>query len=77
MEKFILKHQYIDDRTDEVPLENNVEFVANNLFDDFCSDGAIGILTRIEEFLKGSGFGIKGHLAIVEEEDNGNEIGGE
>lgn len=69
MDKFILKHQYIDDQTDEVPLENSTEFVADCLYDDFCSDGTIGILTRIEEFLKGSGFNFDGHLAFVEEED--------
>ena len=70
MDKFILKHQYIDERTDEVPLENSAEFVADNLFDDFCSDGTIGVLTRIEEFLKGSGFEFDGHITIVEEEDD-------
>ena len=46
MDKFILKHQYIDERTDEVCLENYSEFEADCLVTEF--GGSIGILDRIE-----------------------------
>ena len=68
MEKFILKHQYIDKRTDEVCLENYSEFESDCLVTEF--DGSVGILDRMESFLRGSGFEFDGHLAIVEEEDD-------
>ena len=53
MDKFILKHQYIDERTDEIVVSNEVEFMSDSLFTDFCSGGGVGILTRLEEFLRG------------------------
>ena len=70
MDKFILKHQFIDDRTDKVCLENSMEFETDSLLTDFCSGGNIGILNRLETFLRGSGFSFDGHLDIVEEENN-------
>ena len=66
MDKFILKHQYIDECTDEVRLENYSEFEADCLVTEF--GGGIGILDRMESFLRGSGFEFDGHIAIVEEE---------
>lgn len=68
MDKFILKHQYIDERTDEVCLENYSEFEADCLVTEF--GGSIGILDRMESFLRGSGFEFDGHIAFIEEEDN-------
>ena len=68
MDKFILKHQYIDERTDEIVVSNEVEFMSDSLFTDFCSGGSVGILTRLEEFLRGSGFNVE-HLIIEEGAD--------
>jgi hypothetical protein len=76
MDKFILKHQFVDGRTDEVCLENSMEFEADSLETEFCSGGNMGILDRLETFLRGSGFNFDGHLTIVEEDDD-EESGGE
>ena len=70
MEKFILKHQFIDDVTDEVCLENSMEFESDCLLTNLWSGANVGILNRLETFLRGSGFEFDGHIDIVEEEDD-------
>lgn len=64
MDKFVLKHKW--ECGDETRLENSTEFESDCLYDEIPYTG---ILTRIEEFLRGSGFSFDGHLVIMEEEE--------
>jgi hypothetical protein len=44
------------------------EFSSDILYEDLSSSSSRGILSHMEDFLRGSGFVFNGHLEIVEEE---------
>jgi hypothetical protein len=66
MNRFVLKHIWEDETKDT---HSNVsEFSSDILYEDLSSSSSRGILSHMEDFLRGSGFVFNGHLEIVEEE---------
>lgn len=66
MNYFVLKHVWEDETKDTH--SNISEFSSDVLCEDLSSSNNRGILSHMEDFLRGSGFVFSGHLEIVEEE---------